>query len=237
VRRPLAVGFILGLAVAASSYAAPQAVPTVGLIQRPQVRVRVRNYARVEPAILLEAEAAASLILKEAGAEAIWVPCFDGSEEPRDAACTDPLGPLDLIVNVLPVSMSQALHSNSDVFGLATEAGGQWFGYDAWIFYDPIKSFAAKKELSLAQLLGHILAHEMGHLLLGTNSHSRTGLMRGCWSDKDLLAADHGELFFSDAEGRRIQDAVLARWQAGSRGALSAAAQPTTEARLAAKGN
>jgi hypothetical protein len=233
MKRQLAVGFILGLAVAASSHAAPQAVPTVAPNEEQQITVQVHNYARVEPGVLLRAEATASMILKEAGAETIWVACFDRSEGPRDAACANQLGPLDLMVNVLPVSMSQALHRNGDVFGVATEGGKQWFGYDAWIFYDPIESFAADRELSLAQLLGHVLAHELGHLLLGTNSHSRMGLMRGCWSRKELLAADHGELFFSDAESRRIQNGVLARWHAGSRGLLSGEAQRTTEIRLA----
>jgi hypothetical protein len=38
----------------------------------------------------------------------------------------------------------------------------------------------------------------------------------------ETTTADHGGLFFSASESRRIQKAVLARWQAGSRGVQSA---------------
>jgi hypothetical protein len=35
--------------------------------------------------------------------------------------------------------------------------------------------------VSKGQILGHAVAHEIGHLLMGTNSHSSRGLMRGNW--------------------------------------------------------
>jgi hypothetical protein len=33
--------------------------------------------------------------------------------------------------------------------------------------------------------LGHVMAHEVGHLLLGAHSHSRTGLMSADWLPLD----------------------------------------------------
>jgi hypothetical protein len=33
--------------------------------------------------------------------------------------------------------------------------------------------------------LGHVLAHEVGHLLLGGHSHSRTDLMSADWYPRD----------------------------------------------------
>jgi hypothetical protein len=190
-----------------------------------QITVRVRNYAPIESAVLRKAEATANKILREAGADTLWVLCFDGSTWPRDAACTSLPGPMDLTVNVLPFSVSQSIPSRGDLFGNATEDGERGFGCDAWIFYNPIKSFAIERELSLAQLLGHVFAHELGHMLLGPNSHSGMGLMRAHWSSRELHAADHGGIFFSASESRRIQKAVLARWQACSCGVQSAEAQ------------
>jgi hypothetical protein len=32
------------------------------------------------------------------------------------------------------------------------------------------------------RLLGYAIAHEIGHLLLGTTDHTRVGLMRGRWT-------------------------------------------------------
>jgi len=194
-----------------------------------QVTIRVRNYARIETAVLLRAETTANKILQEAGADTVWLLCFDGTTWSVDVACTNLPGPMDLTVNVLPFSTSQASRLRRDVFGDAIEDGEQGFGSDAWIFIDRIKSFAMERELSLAQLLGHVLAHELGHMLLGANSHSGMGLMRAQWSSRELLDADHGGLFFSSSESKRIQKAVLARWQAGSRDLQSAQAQQITK--------
>lgn len=225
-------GSILSLVVAASLHAAPQAALAARPNGEKQITVRVRNYAHIDSGVLLKAGTTANKILQEAGAETVWVVCFDGSTWSKDLACTNLPGPMDLTVNVLLFSKSQAFPPRGDTFGYANEDGEQGFGRDAWIFYDPIKSFAVQREMSLAQLLGHVFAHEFGHLLLGANSHSGMGLMRAQWSSRELLAADQGGLFFSDAEGRRIQKAVLARWQAGSRGVQSAEAQQMTKIRL-----
>jgi hypothetical protein len=190
-----------------------------------QITIRVRNYARIESTVLLKAETTANKILQEAGAETAWVLCFDGNTWSNDMACTNLPGSMDLTLNVLPFPAPQASRLRGEEFGFAIEDGEQGFGSVAWIFYEPIKSFALEKELSLTQLLGHVLAHELGHMLLGANSHSGVGLMRAQWSNRELHAADQGGLFFSDSESRRIQNAVLARWQAGARAVQSAELQ------------
>ena len=58
------------------------------------------------------------------------------------------------------------------------------------------------------------MAHELGHLLLGANAHSKWGLMRARWTREDLVAADRGELSFSNSERIRIHNALIARYQA-----------------------
>ena len=63
-------------------------------------------------------------------------------------------------------------------------------------------------------LLGHLIAHEIGHLLLGPDRHSSTGIMRPKWSRKDAKVASSGELLFTRAQGRRIRAQVLKRMRA-----------------------
>jgi len=209
---------ILSMFAVASSHAAPRVAPTAQPNEEKQITVRIRNYARMDSGILLKSEATANRILREAGAETVWVVCFDGSTWSEDLACTNPPGPMDLTVNVLPFSRTEHFRHREDVFGCATEDGEYGFAGLAWIFYDPIKSFAIKRQLSFVRLLGHVFAHELGHMLLGSNSHSEMGLMRATWSSGELRAADRAWLFFSASESSRIQKAVLARWQADSRG-------------------
>jgi hypothetical protein len=62
------------------------------------------------------------------------------------------------------------------------------------------------------QILGAAVAHEIGHLYLGTNdqAHSRTGVMCGFWSEREVEQASIGELSFSREQGARIRAAMSA---------------------------
>jgi hypothetical protein len=198
---------------AASAPAARPAAAKAQPGEERQITVRVRNYARIESVFLLEADTTAKKILQDAGADLVWVGCFDGGSWSTALACASRPSPMELTVNLLPFSSSQGIRQKENVFGYATEDGEYGFAADAWIFYDPIKKFAAEREVSPAQLLGHVLAHEMGHILLGEKSHSGMGLMRAQWSSRELLAVEHGTLYFSAYESKQIRKSVLARWQ------------------------
>ena len=67
---------------------------------------------------------------------------------------------------------------------------------------------------SPAVILGHIMAHEMGHRLLGADRHSRNGIMRAGWTRKDAQLASRGELLFTRTQGKRIRAQVLDRIRA-----------------------
>ena len=45
----------------------------------------------------------------------------------------------------------------------------------AWAFYASIQRFAALRGVDTGLVLGHVIAHEVGHLLLRNNAHSQTG--------------------------------------------------------------
>ena len=107
--------------------------------------------------------------------------------------------------------MSDHWHLRGCVLGLAFEADGKGFGSSASIFYDVVRDCAAQQREDLDQLLGAAIAHELGHLLLGTNSHSTTGLMSAFWSRKELFVVQQRGLAFSSAEAEHVQKAVRAR--------------------------
>jgi hypothetical protein len=48
------------------------------------------------------------------------------------------------------------------------------------------------------------MAHELGHLLLGTNSHAVDGLMRAHWDWDNLQAAERNELLFLHPEATEM---------------------------------
>jgi hypothetical protein len=79
------------------------------------------------------------------------------------------------------------------------------------IFYDRVKQWAETFHASVNQVLGHVMAHEIGHLLLRTQQHSSAGIMRGQWTVADLLSAAHGQLRFTPEQSERIRVEILVR--------------------------
>jgi hypothetical protein len=203
-------GLALGMVFGASSYGVPQDAGMTRTRNDRQITVRINDYAHVKSPVLVQAEQTAGDILGKAGVDTIWVECQGGQTSPADVACAAPMTPLDFILNVLPRSMFQPLHPQEGVLGRALESTGKDFGFFAYIFYDSVKDCAG--QFDLGQYLGDVFAHELGHLLLGTNSHSRHGLMCAFRSRKELLIAEQrGGLFFSSSETKRIQTGVAAR--------------------------
>jgi hypothetical protein len=58
-------------------------------------------------------------------------------------------------------------------------------------------------------LLARVIAHELGHYLLDSDAHSRTGLMRDTFVSRDALGTD-GDRYALTAEQRRLLRAALA---------------------------
>jgi hypothetical protein len=53
-------------------------------------------------------------------------------------------------------------------------------------------------------LLGRVVAHELGHVLLTTTAHSTTGLMRAIYGTGDVLSADESTTALSSSEQGRL---------------------------------
>lgn len=88
---------------------------------------------------------------------------------------------------------------------------------DAVVLFDEIRNRAATLNVDPIVPLGVTMAHEMGHLLLQSATHSLTGVMKPRWLAKDLVAAERGNLTFSREEGRSLQNAIMRRVTAQTR--------------------
>jgi hypothetical protein len=192
----------------------------------PQIIVRVHNYAQVEASVLLGGEQIAADIVREAGVDTVWLACSAGEGLHGEAGCAKPQTPLDLNLNLVTSAQRKQFRLVDDTYGFAIGSMNKEFTCDAWVFYDLLKDAALKFQMNTAHILGNIIAHEFGHLLLGANAHTSWGLMRARWSPEQLLAADRGELSFSNVERARIHNSVVARHQAQ----VSAQAQQTANA-------
>ena len=86
----------------------------------------------------------------------------------------------------------------------------------ATVFRDRVLALAQSGRYPEAVLLGHAIAHELGHLLLNSSTHARYGLMAARWRDTELDRAAVGLLQFSQAEASCIRAEVLRRSNQGS---------------------
>jgi hypothetical protein len=163
---------------------------------------------------LLEGEQWAADLLRKAGVDTRWLACSAGEGLHGEAECARPQTLLDLSLNLVKSAKSKDFRLVDNAYGFAAPSTDKEFGRDAWVFDDLVKKSASELQLSSAHLLGTVIAHELGHLLLGPNAHSKWGLMCARWSHEVLLAADRGDLNFSNPERAKIQNFVIANHQA-----------------------
>jgi hypothetical protein len=81
----------------------------------------------------------------------------------------------------------------------------------AIVFYDRVQRLSQVRQSEPAPILGAAMAHEIGHLMLGSEQHSPTGMMRETWLSSDLSAASQGLLCFSTGEAALMRAEVLRR--------------------------
>ena len=56
-----------------------------------------------------------------------------------------------------------------------------------------------------SSVLGSAIAHEVGHLLLGTPTHGVSGLMREVWTEEELALGREEDWLFTPSERHILQ--------------------------------
>ncbi|MGA2755328.1 MAG: hypothetical protein ABSE53_16330 [Terracidiphilus sp.] len=196
-----------GLAIAAA------ACGTTGWAEGPArtatITLRVYDYVQSKDAALKQAEAEASAILATGGVSARWVDCPTSHAVLKDFPdCQSALQVTDYVVSILPAAMADRLEHSEDALGSANESAAG-FGR-AQIFYGKIRMMTGGDTAPFSALLGRVMAHEIGHLLLGDNAHSRTGIMQAAWSDRELGMRAGAEMVFTEKQSHRIETRLAA---------------------------
>jgi hypothetical protein len=173
----------------------------------PAVTVAVHNHAGLSASMLAQAERMAGTIFRQAGVEVVWVNCDLPVEEGQIASsCHVTEFPRHLQLSIARRS-KDLTESVLGVSFLAEDGSGCYSD----VFLGPAEELHEKLHvINVGTLLGHVAAHEIGHLLLGTNSHSDAGIMRPHWDERDLAKASKGELHFTQAQGQTMRARVAA---------------------------
>jgi hypothetical protein len=106
-----------------------------------------------------------------------------------------------LYVNVLSQEMAAPFYASDETVGFAIPGSRA-----ANVIYERIRQIARRRHVAPGLLLGYVIAHELGHLLLPARSHSSSGLMR---PDLDLELAAMKKLRFTADQVALIQERLI----------------------------
>ena len=192
------LAFVLG-SNCISSYATPAADKI------PVFRVHVINLTEATSVTITRAEDEAGWILHNAGLNVAWVNCSreQNAANPADP-CHQPLGPANVFVRLLSTQARKGFQDS--IFGFAVLPALATVYYET--AFDLAKAFRAEG-MDVPTILGGVMAHEIGHLLLGLDSHSPTGIMQAHWGRKQVRELFQRDLLFTGEQSRRIR----AEWQ------------------------
>jgi len=177
------------------------------------IELHVYDYAQVEAKELARAQDAASRVLELVGIKVSWLDCpVPGVKTQNTQDCGSTAGAL--VLRILPQAMAERMGRGEDSLGFAQNADNDTRGFVANVFYQRVDALAGEFGCPRAVILGYALAHETGHLLLGTNSHSPNGIMKANWTEKELLSASAGRFGFFPQQATKMRAGVLVRREA-----------------------
>jgi hypothetical protein len=186
--------------VAVISFVFPETIFASGADSNPTIRIRVNNYTQASPAVLAGAEREAARILGKAGLQTVWLDCPAGhSTADRQDPCREPLEATDIALRVLSESSQNKFQDTAFGFAVVPVLASVYYDYVAHL----ARSDNAEFEIPI--ILGCVIAHEIGHLLLGSNSHSVSGIMQGHWERGQIRQAMTGTLLFTQEQARLIR--------------------------------
>lgn len=157
-----------------------------------EITVRVVNQTGLSARGLLPVKAAAAEIFERAGIVIDWVDCTESAPCPTDPA------PGEFWLQLLD-RRPAGLSSDAMGYTLLTHQPHDDGSYAA-ASWDAVQSTASVMKTDPRMLLGGVVAHELGHLLLGSQAHARNGVMAARFGPVQLFEAEHNELHFERAQ-------------------------------------
>jgi len=151
------------------------------LIARLPLVVQTYDTAGVSSTVLTHAQELAASTLAAAGIDPVWRPCPVKHVGHADVCVVKPRA-RELDVRIVRATDAAARGSLGFAFVDVEERAGTL----ATIYLDRIDALARQAGVDSGDLLGRAIAHEIGHLILGTNAHAAYGLMRASWKTDEL---------------------------------------------------
>jgi hypothetical protein len=162
-----------------------------------QMNVAVCNLGAVSGSVIVGAKAETELVYRSAGVQIVWHDCE--AFPPPAGQTQNPWFVIRLRTDKPPLTVGPA---SLDVMGKAfvEDAGG----YMADAYFQAVQATSEKHHGDSGVLLGFVMAHELGHLLLGAG-HTPDGVMQAAWGQRQMDALRQRWLKFNDENATRIR--------------------------------
>jgi hypothetical protein len=165
----------------------------------------IYDRAHVGSKTLIHAERLASQIFERAGVETQWTTqsvsdraaLLNAFSAATDKGCAQPLDSAILRLEILPHAPPGF---SPQALGYALPCAKS--GVQATVYADRVETVSRASLAMFYRVLGHALAHEIGHVLLRSRGHDETGLMKGVWAKSDWQRAAVSTLPFTKAQAR-----------------------------------
>ncbi len=154
------------------------------------IHARILDEVGLPARTVQQAQDETSRIFKSAGIALSWL--TDGNSQ---------AGTLTIKIVSTPLGSKG---KKQNVLGMAP-GSRETRGRVAWLFYPRIADLAEARRIEISRFLGHVMAHEMGHLLLPFGSHAVIGLMKDSWDSHQILLASAGTLTFEPSQAALIR--------------------------------
>jgi hypothetical protein len=173
---------------------------TILSAQTPAIQVRVYDYTGLSASALHAFITRTQAILVNSGLPPEVVVCAG-----ETALCEGRTGSQRRIFIRVVADWSQN-KTNARLVKLGTSISNQDGGTYGTVFLKAAEETAVGANLPRTTVLAYAAAHEIGHLLLGAQAHTRKGLMKEIWDAEDLLAMAQNGLRFSPEQVRELAD-------------------------------
>lgn len=168
-----------------------------------EMNVVICNQGGVGESVVATAKAETELVYTSADVRIVWRACDDF---PAHSQGHNPWLLIRLRSDKPPLKVgSSSLDSMGKSFVVDASGGNM-----ADAYYRAVQSFAEQRHTDPGVLLGFVIAHELGHLLLGPG-HTPDGVMQAVWGDKQSDALRQRWLKFGKESTRRIKLALQSR--------------------------
>ncbi len=164
------------------------------------ITVHAYNYARIPAWRLARTQRRVADYFLGAGIQLQWADHpLTSTNEP------DPTGPAwnpgDLVLKIVANYPKKDEGFRDSVFGFAA-------GIQVIIINERTEEIAGVTEVTYPEILAIVISHELGHVLLGPDSHSDTGIMRPRFQADDFRKAQCKTLAFTPQQAEQMRRSV-----------------------------